>query len=558
MINQFADQAFWSAGSCRYPQRADTIEPVQVEIGCPLDQHGSCAFALRHLDEPDRIGGIGRAEYEYGIRLCGQGFYRGLPVGSRITDVLAPRRRDVRKTLAQGVDHLRRVIDRQGGLRQEGERIGVGWAYPRHVFHRLDQRDSALRNLSQGSDHFGVAAMADEQDMPSVLDQSLGLTMHLRHERAGRIDIIEPAILGVTHHDFRHAMRGEDDGAPVGHLLEFLHEDGALSAQGIDHEAIMDDLMPDIDRSAIFLERQLHDPDRAVDTRAKAARGRYQQGHRRKIRGLVRLGRRGGLSVVHRKALTRLLASTIVGSYEPLPALGRMKADFLVKRKNRVTLSPSTLARSIKARSALALTAATLVVGCAGKGELDETLGLKVTRSVCPAVAIPDYTGDVSLFSPAESHDSRALDVIATITNLQTACDQTATPVKANVTFDVVARRASPSGARDITLPYFATVMRGGSGIVSKQIGNVLVHFDDGQVLGKGRAAAGAEVDKAAASLPDNISAQLNRKRKATDADASVDPMSDPRTRAAVSKASFELLIGFQLTQSQLAYNATR
>jgi hypothetical protein len=204
------------------------------------------------------------------------------------------------------------------------------------------------------------------------------------------------------------------------------------------------------------------------------------------------------------------------------------------------------------------LAAVTLVVGCAGKNQLDETLGMKVTRSVCPAVAVPDYTGDVSLFSPVESRDARALDVSATITNLQTACDQAASPVKANVTFDVVARRANPSGARDLTLPYFATVMRGGTGIVSKQLGNVLVHFDDGKVLGKGRAAAGAEVDRNAASLPENVSANLNRKRKATDADASVDPMADPRTRAAVNKASFELLIGFQLTQSQLAYNATR
>ncbi|PZU08817.1 MAG: hypothetical protein DI605_11580 [Sphingomonas sp.] len=207
---------------------------------------------------------------------------------------------------------------------------------------------------------------------------------------------------------------------------------------------------------------------------------------------------------------------------------------------------------------ALSLAALAFVGGCAGKNQLDETGGLKVTRSVCPAVAVPDYTGDVSLFSPAESRDARALDVMATITNLQTTCDPAASPVRANVTFDVVARRASPSGARDITLPYFATVMRAGTTIVSKQMGNVQVHFDDGKLLGRGRASAGAEIDRNAASLPENISAQLNRKRKATDADASVDPLSDPRTRAAVSKASFELLIGFQLTQSQLAYNATR
>ncbi len=76
-------------------------------------------------------------------------------------------------------------------------------------------------------------------------------------------------------------------------------------------------------------------------------------------------------------------------------------------------------------------------------------------------------------------------------------------------------------------------------------------------IIGKGVAAASAQIDKGAASLPMQISAQLNRKRKAGDADASIDPMTDPKIRGAVSRASFELLIGFQLTSDQLAYNAT-
>jgi hypothetical protein len=34
--------------------------------------------------------------------------------------------------------------------------------------------------------------------------------------------------------------------------------------------------------------------------------------------------------------------------------------------------------------------------------------------------------------------------------------------------------------------------------------------------------------------------------------------MADPQVKAAVDRATFELLVGFQLTQDQLAYNATR
>ena len=50
----------------------------------------------------------------------------------------------------------------------------------------------------------------------------------------------------------------------------------------------------------------------------------------------------------------------------------------------------------------------------------------------------------------------------------------------------------------------------------------------------------------------------ITRERKPGDADAALDPMADPEVRAAVQRASFELLVGFQLTQDQLRYNATR
>ena len=40
--------------------------------------------------------------------------------------------------------------------------------------------------------------------------------------------------------------------------------------------------------------------------------------------------------------------------------------------------------------------------------------------------------------------------------------------------------------------------------------------------------------------------------------DGLLDPLADPAVRAAVQRAPFELLIGFQLTEDQLRYNATR
>ena len=40
--------------------------------------------------------------------------------------------------------------------------------------------------------------------------------------------------------------------------------------------------------------------------------------------------------------------------------------------------------------------------------------------------------------------------------------------------------------------------------------------------------------------------------------EAAVDPLTEPDVREALARASFELLIGFQLTEDQLAYNARR
>src|SRR3546814_11870113 len=99
----------------------------------------------------------------------------------------------------------------------------------------------------------------------------------------------------------------------------------------------------------------------------------------------------------------------------------------------------------------------------------------------CPSVAIPDYTGDITLFNPPQSREASAIDVVANITNLRSTCDDSGPQLYTNATFDVLARRSDANGARDVTLPYFATVVRGGTAVVSKRVGQVNIHFADGE-----------------------------------------------------------------------------
>jgi hypothetical protein len=201
---------------------------------------------------------------------------------------------------------------------------------------------------------------------------------------------------------------------------------------------------------------------------------------------------------------------------------------------------------------------AVLLGGCASKGEVDATGGISAVRSVCPPVAIPAATGDITLFDPVTSRDQSAIDVAALMTNVRSTCADATDQVVTSVTFDIRARRSRTEGARDVTLPYFITVVRGGSAVVAKRIGRVALHFDAGQALASASAIASATVARSAATLPDDVREKLTRKRKAGDQDAAVDPLSTPEVRQAVLRASFEALVGFQLTDDQLKYNATR
>lgn len=218
-------------------------------------------------------------------------------------------------------------------------------------------------------------------------------------------------------------------------------------------------------------------------------------------------------------------------------------------------------ARRLTATALCSVAALAALSGCKTKGEIviDEGVGVTTIRTKCPAVGIPDYTGDVTLFRVPGDRTASNMDVVASMTAVRTQCNEEAgEKVFSAIGFDVQARRTDTRGARSVTLPYFVTVLQGGSAVVSKRIGQVTVQFADGQERAQVHADASAYIDKSAATLPEDIRERITRKRKAGDNDAAIDPLSDPSVKSAVARATFEVLVGFQLDQTQLAYNATR
>ena len=207
-----------------------------------------------------------------------------------------------------------------------------------------------------------------------------------------------------------------------------------------------------------------------------------------------------------------------------------------------------------------ALAAVTLLSACRSTGELTSQNGggVYAVRSACPIAGIPAGTGDITLFNPPGSTDSRAIDVSATISDLRTTCQDTGNDVISTATFTIVALRRDPGPARQVVVPYFDVALRGGAEIAAKQVGQAALNFAAGDLHAWTRVQATVRVNRGAATLPANVRQILTRPRKAGEAEAAVDPLADPAVARAVANSTFEQLVGFQLSQDQLKYNATR
>jgi hypothetical protein len=213
----------------------------------------------------------------------------------------------------------------------------------------------------------------------------------------------------------------------------------------------------------------------------------------------------------------------------------------------------------VKLRLAILVTAA-LLAGCRHAGDVtaENGGGIYAVRSSCPLVGVPAGTGDITLFNPAGSTDSRAIDVTATITDVRATCGDAGNDVVSTATFTVVALRRDAGPARQVILPYFDVALRGGTEVAAKKIGSMALNFPEGGIHAWTRVQATVRVNRGAATLPANVRRILTQPRKAGEAEAATDPLADPAIRAAVASATFEHLVGFQMTQDQLKYNATR
>ena len=233
---------------------------------------------------------------------------------------------------------------------------------------------------------------------------------------------------------------------------------------------------------------------------------RLLQKHSRPIRHGDAIPSHQGLATIHERTQTLQLAEAQGGLQ--IDAGAALQFGGAVQVTGDVAL---TSAGVIMAGGALQV---------AGDLVLDAGVGITAVRTACPAVGVPDYTGDITTFRTPGSTTLADLDVSAAITTLRSSCDDGPERVYTEATFDVLARRTDTRGARTVTLPYFSTVLRGGSSVVTKRVGQVTLQFADGQERATATGKAGAFVNRADASLPADIREKITRRRRAGDPDA--------------------------------------
>src|SRR3974390_1257775 len=86
------------------------------------------------------------------------------------------------------------------------------------------------------------------------------------------------ALFGRAYDRFGDSMGRKYHIRPLRGLLEPVDKDGPHALKPVDHETVVNDLMPDIHRRAIFRERKLDDADGPLDTGTKTPGRSQEQG----------------------------------------------------------------------------------------------------------------------------------------------------------------------------------------------------------------------------------------------------------------------------------------
>ena len=245
---------------------------VSSSIRCDADAGGA-----RDLDEPVRVGRVARADRRAAGRCCAEHLLDGpLAVGRRVADVFLLRRLDLREAPAQHRDDLGRLVDGQRRLRDVGERR------VRRELERLGVVDVLDEHVASGASPIvpttsSWPCVADQHDRVAVGRVAPRLHVHLRDERARRVDRVLAALAAARSCTAGATPWAEKTTvAPRGHLGLVLDEDRAPRLEVAHDVRVVDDLLADVDGRAVEVERAARPSRRRARRRRSSRAGKLE------------------------------------------------------------------------------------------------------------------------------------------------------------------------------------------------------------------------------------------------------------------------------------------
>ena len=160
------------------------------------------------------------------------------------------------------------VVHGQGGLCHHCQFFFLGNLQAlniSHVFHEVD----ALVQLPHGAFHFGVAFVANHDEVVAFFVHLGHFHMHFGDQRTGGVKHIEAAFIRLLPNGLRHTVRAEHQGCASGHIGQVFDEDGTFGLEVVHHIGVVHDFMADIDRRTKFADGPFNDFNGAVHARAK-------------------------------------------------------------------------------------------------------------------------------------------------------------------------------------------------------------------------------------------------------------------------------------------------
>ena len=181
-----------------------------------------------------------------------------MTVRRRVADVVSARPDDLREPSPEDVDDLARLVDRERGLREIGDTLGLIERQRFCIVGRLDEHGCVGR-LAEGALDLLVAVVADEDDSVPLAGEAAGFEVHFGDERTGAVDDVERAGGGAGVDRGRDAVGAEDEHRAVGYLGLAVDENGPVRLELAQHMLVVHDLFTYVNRRPEATERL---PDR--------------------------------------------------------------------------------------------------------------------------------------------------------------------------------------------------------------------------------------------------------------------------------------------------------